>query len=168
MRKLIILTFMFLPIIASAQQSRENGFYGVVTAGPTTAKSSGGEVRTNGYQLGIGYDLNRNIAAELTYGSIARIETSGSSFGSGGDNISATTGTVILSAPMDNFSPYIKGGIMSASSGSSDVKSSFYVYGAGVDIKLDLRTSARIEYLTTQTKDGSAINFLQAGVVVRF
>jgi hypothetical protein len=76
---------------------------------------------------------------------------------------------------MDNFSPYLKLGYTSYdvklayALGTYTEKSSRMIYGVGTEVKLDPRTSLRVEYATTPEKAGyTDASYFQAGVIVRF
>ena len=54
--------------LANAQQINEDGFYGVVAAGPTSFTTSSNSGSTgNGYKIGAGYDYNKYLAFEFAY-----------------------------------------------------------------------------------------------------
>jgi hypothetical protein len=174
--KKFIMFFSFLMISTGAysQTARENGFYAVVTTGPTTFNfPSGNTLKSNGYQFGAGYDINKNFAAEITYGSLYQLTASGTN--NYDESITAVNFSVLALYPVENFTPYVK---LSASTINVELSSSFssyketntiYVYGIGTEVKLDMRTSLRLEYATSQQKSGyTNADYVQAGVIVRF
>jgi opacity protein-like surface antigen len=168
-KNFIFVLAILIPTITNAQAVRENGLYAVLSTGPTSVKStsgnsSGDEFKSNGFQFGLGYDFNKYLALEATYGSIMRLESksAGEKF-----TLDMTNVSVIVYAPLGDIAPYIKGGIAAVKQ-ASEPSISLYTYGAGVEFKLDQRTNLRLEYLATQKKDGTELNFFHGGIAVRF
>jgi hypothetical protein len=148
--------------------------YALVTTGPTTFTfPNGNTLSSNGYQLGVGYDFNKNFATELTFGSLYKLAATGANVFD--ESIATTNFSVLALYPMDNFSPYVKLGVTSYDLtitnifGTYNEKASRLVYGVGTEVKLDQRTALRLEYATTRNETGrSQADYVQVGAVVRF
>ena len=173
MKKILVMLLAIFSTHIQAQEVRDNGFYVAVTTGPTSFTfPNGDKLTSNGYQFGVGYDFNKFLAAELTYGSLYK---SSSTFGKFDESITATNFSVLAFYPMENVRPYAKLGYT-----EFDVKYAYptstyketgerLVYGVGAELKLDQRTAARLEYTTTdKKKDRVTADYIHAGVIVRF
>lgn len=170
------LPLLLLSSIAQAQESSQAGFYGFVTAGPTTFNySTGVSVETNGYQLGLGYEFNESTAVEVSYGSLFNF---GISNASSSETSELTLGTFsgVFRIPGEKLTPYVKGGVAALNSsyqhstyGTYEASSSTWIYGAGVELNLDKRTAVRLEYVTTIKQTGYTDgNVMQIGIMSRF
>jgi len=69
MKKVLTTASLILLITsANAQKMQEDGFYGIVAAGPTSfTTSSNSGSSGNGYKIGGGYDYNKYLAFEGAY-----------------------------------------------------------------------------------------------------
>jgi len=170
------LLMFFSASVAQAQESSPAGFYGFVTAGPTTFNyTTGVSIETNGYQLGLGYEFNESTAVEVSYGSLFNF---GISNGSSSENSELTLGTFsgVFRIPGEKLTPYVKGGVASLNSsyqhstyGTYKASASTWIYGAGVELNLDKRTAVRLEYVTTIKQTGYTDgNVVQIGIMSRF
>jgi opacity protein-like surface antigen len=173
---LAISAFFLAMSSAHSQESSEAGFYGFVSAGPTTFNyPSGFSVETNGYQLGLGYELNKSFALETSYGSLYNIGISNSS-ASESSEMTMYNFSGVFRMPGEKFTPYLKGGIssftsdyQSSSFGSGSVSSALWTYGAGGELNLDKRTALRLEYMSTVKRAGYVDgNVIQVGIMSRF
>lgn len=181
MRKLNLLSailFCICSISASAQEFKP-GFYGVATAGNTSITLGTSKTSGNGYQLGAGYEFTKNLSAEVTYGSFLNM---GITSGSNAVNydLSGLTVMGIAKLPLnDSFIPYVAFGRVTAteavsvtgtSSASSTYSGSRYVYGLGLEVPLESRTSFRIQTVTTTSSSttSSKITMLGAGFIFKF
>jgi hypothetical protein len=184
MRKLNLfsaLIFSLCSFTASAQEFKP-GFYGVATAGPTKLTSTTGASWTmNGYQLGGGYEFSKNLSGEITYGSLMKYQyTSESSTVTQSYNVNMLTYSGTLKLPISEvFIPYatlgkISGNVSSSYSGSGYAYSSAgsgsrTLYGFGVEIPLEARTSFRIQHLTSSRSTVlSKIDSTTAGFIFKF
>jgi len=175
------LIFSICCFSASAQEFKP-GVYGVATAGPTKLTSTTGASWTmNGYQLGGGYEFSKNLSGEITYGSLMKYQyTSASSTTTQSYNVNMLTYSGTLKLPISQeFIPYatlgkISGNVTSSYSGSGYAYSSAgsgsrTLYGFGVEIPLETRTSFRIQYLTSSRSTVlSKIDTTTAGIIIKF
>lgn len=176
MRRIILgLFLMSTAVTTNAQVERENGFYAVVTTGPTTFNLPGKRsLSSNGYQLGLGYDLNKYLAVEMTYGSLYQLSSSGAG-SSYDESINALNASLLVLYPTGNLTPYVKVGsttvdVTLRSAGSPyKEESNTVLYAAGAELKMDQRTAVRLEYGQSQKKTSyTDLNYINAGVIVRF
>ncbi len=159
-----------------AQESSQAGFYGFVSAGPTTFNyPSGFSVETNGYQLGLGYEFNQSVAIETSYGSLYNVGYSNAST-SESSEMTMYNFSGVFRIPSEKITPYLKGGISSFTSdyesstfGSGSVSSALWTYGVGGELNLDKRTALRLEYMSTLKRAGYVDgNVIQLGIMSRF
>ena len=176
-RGLIAASVLFL-VASSAysQESSQAGFYGFVTAGPTTFNyPSGVSIETNGYQLGLGYEFNKSLAIETSYGSLFNLGISNSS-SSETSEMTMYNFSGVFRIPGEKITPYLKGGIssftsdyQSSSFGSASYSSATWTYGVGGELNLDMRTALRLEYMSTLKQAGYVDgNVIQIGIMSRF
>lgn len=182
MRKLNLfsaLIFSLCCFSASAQEFKP-GFYGVAAGGNSTIKYSTLTIKGNAYQIGAGYDFNKNVSTEFTFGSISNF---GLSNGSTTLNYDVTTTIIagIFKVPLGgSLIPY---GYLGRATGSESVSasSSSYsssaassgsrtIYGAGLEIPLEERSSIRIQYIKSSNSatTSAQVSMLTAGFVLRF
>ena len=161
---------------AYSQESSQAGFYGFVSAGPTTFNyPSGFSVETNGYQLGLGYEFNESLAIETSYGSLYNLGISNSS-ASYSSEMTMYNFSGVFRMPGEKFTPFLKGGISSFTSdyqssefGSGSTSSALWTYGVGGELNLDKRTALRLEYMSTLKRAGYVDgNVIQIGIMSRF
>ncbi len=141
------------------------------------------ELKNNSWSIGVGYDINKYMAAELAYQNLGnrsyKYINSVSSI-SESESVSAWTGSLLARYPSGNYVPYVRLGYskvnvdMDGSSlGFASSKSvNTPLYGLGVEMKLDELASIRLEYSTTNSSASwggtTKINTFQGGVVIRF
>jgi opacity protein-like surface antigen len=176
-KNLLAASVLFLAVSSAySQESSQAGFYGFVSAGPTTFNyPSGFSVETNGYQLGLGYEFNESLAIETSYGSLYNIGISNSS-ASESSEMTMYNLSGVFRMPGEKFTPFLKGGISSFTSdyqssefGSGSVSSALWTYGVGGELNLDKRTALRLEYMSTLKRAGYVDgNIIQIGIMSRF
>gem|GEM_PF-4198426 len=182
MRKLNLISALLLCMgcLSVSAQEFKPGFYGVASAGPTKLTSTSGVSWTmNGYQLGGGYEFSKNLSGEITYGSLMKYQYASSSTSQSYNvNMLSYSGTLKLPISQE-FIPYatlgkISGNVSSSYSGSGYAYSSAgsgsrTLYGFGVEIPLEPRTSFRIQHLTSSRSTVlSKIDSTTAGFVFKF
>ena len=171
-----ISAFLFAVSSAHSQDASQAGFYGFVTAGPTTFNyPSGVSIETNGYQLGLGYEFNESVAIETSYGSLFNFGISNSS-SSESSEMTMYNFSGVFRIPNEKITPYLKGGISSLTSdyqsssfGNASYSSAVWTYGVGAELNLDKRTALRLEYMSTLKQAGYVDgNVIQIGIMSRF
>jgi hypothetical protein len=178
MKKNIVCLSAFLLAVSSVhgQDSSQAGFYGFVTAGPTTFDyPSGLSIETNGYQLGLGYEFNQSVAVEGSYGSLFNFGASNASASESAE-MTMVNLSGVFRVPGEKITPYLKGGISSLATdyqsstfGNERYTQALWTYGFGGEVNLDKRTAFRLEYLSTLKRAGYVDgSIFQLGIMSRF
>lgn len=160
-------------------QEFKPGYYGIAVAGPTTETKGSVKLGGNGYQIGGGYEFNKNAALEVTYGNAIRIQTATSSSGVN-YNLSELLINGVFRFPVsESFIPLVTFGRVSGTesltvtgsgtASSASATGARTVYGAGFEIPLESRTSFRLNTQSTTSKTNYAtIKTTTAGLIFKF
>lgn len=181
MRKLNLISALLLSLscLGVAAQEFKSGYYGIAVAGPTTETLGSVKLAGNGYQIGGGYEFNKNLALELTYGNAIKIETA-TSASSVSYNMTSFFINGVFRLPVNqSFIPLVTFGQVSGTesiavsgtgtASSASANGSRYVYGLGFEIPLESRTSFRVNTQSTVSKSNYAtIKSTTAGLVFKF
>ena len=167
--------FAALGSVALAQSKTDSGFYGIGTFGTSTINgnlnATGGgagvsQTQGNGWQIGLGFDLNKYLAFEGTYGQLFKSVSDLSMPGVNWTNNSATNASGFNFSALGKFNIlentelFAGTAIMLGSVNSkafqnaqgtiqkSDETKNFNPMGltAGVNFALDRKTSIRVSY----------------------
>jgi len=189
MKKVLLSVSLSLFISFShAQQMQEDGFYGLVAAGPTSfTTSSNSGSSGNGYKIGVGYDYNKYLAFEgAYYGVFKQTEKESGVEYFSNDRTAYSLGVVGKLPINDTFR--VIGGISTMSmkqslgldlnlTGTKTYTNRDYTHTVtmfGGEMSLDPRTSVRYEYakLSSATVSGTTITMkgtmTQVGLVYKF
>lgn len=177
--KLYAVTIFCLSMFSATAQEFKPGYYGIAVAGPTTETLGSTKLSGNGYQIGGGYEFNKNVALEITYGNAVKIETATSSSSVSYNLTSLFVNGVFRMPVNDSFIPLVSFGQVSgteslAVTGSGSASSASgngtrYVYGLGFEVPLESRTSFRLNTQSTTSKSNYAtIKSVTAGMIFKF
>ena len=165
-------------ITASAEEYK-SGFYAVANAGTSKQTLGSSRVSSNIYELGGGYEFNKNFAAEIAYGSMSSFGIATSTAASD-YSVNAFHYSLLGKLPVsENFIPFVSfgrvqgtesvttSGTASANSTSSGGR---YVYGLGIEVPLEQRTALRFQTFTSTSSSTTSTkwNVFMAGLLVRF
>jgi hypothetical protein len=181
MRKLNLLSALIFSICffsASAQEFKP-GYYGVAVAGPTTETLGSVKLGGNGYQIGGGYEFNKNVALEVTYGNAIKIQTATSASSVNYNLTSLFVNGVFRFPVSESFIPLVTFGSVTGTesitvtgtgtASSASASGSRNVVGAGFEIPLEARTSFRFNTQSTTSKTNYAtIKTTTAGLIFKF
>jgi hypothetical protein len=187
-KAMLILSLLATLPLAYAQKMSEDGFYGVVAAGPTSFTTSSNSGSTgNGYKIGAGYDYNKYLAFEFAYyGVFKQTEKELGVEYFSNDRTAYSLGAIGKFPINDSFR--LIGGYSTMSmkqtlaldlnlSGNKTTTERNFSHGVvslGAEVNLDARTSVRYEYSklnsvpisgTTVTTEGT---MTQIGLVYKF
>ncbi len=173
--KITSLALLSLTFTHAHSETIESGFYGLANFGTSkvegtvvqTGYANGkGENNTNGWQIGLGYDINKYFATEVAYAQIYKSNntwTSGSYINNNStsavglvlnglakyevyDGVKIFGGPSVATAKLKQSSTYVYGTSTSYESSSKSTTPFGYIIGASM--ALDPRTDLRISYST--------------------
>jgi hypothetical protein len=177
----------FCSSVSAQNKIAESGFYGFASAGPTTIKetlkptsgsswSASSTAQTNGWELGLGYDFNKNLAAEISLDQpFNRTSSQSISYTGGSQTIDQTSktwglrttllgklplgeGAVLLAGPTlisfqhktSSSLAYSSSGASVSSSSSQSFSKTLYGITVGAEMPIDKRTDVRLTYTKFQ------------------
>ena len=189
MKKVLSTASLILIITsANAQKMQEDGFYGIVAAGPTsftTTSNSGSS--GNGYKIGGGYDYNKYLAFEGAYYGVFKQTEKESGVEYFSNDRTAYSLGVVGKFPINDTFRVIGGystmqmkqslGLDLSLTGTKTYTNRNYTHGVtiiGGEMSLDPRTSVRFESakLSSATVSGTTIKMkgtmTQVGLIYKF
>jgi hypothetical protein len=181
MRKLNLLSALIFSLCSFSAFAQEfkPGYYGIAVAGPTTETLGKVKLGGNGYQIGGGYEFNKNAALEVTYGNAIKIETATSASSVTYNMTSLFINGVFRFPVNESFIPLVTFGRVSGTesiavtgtgtASSASATGARTVYGAGFEIPLEARTSFRLNTQSTTSRTNYAtIKSTTAGLIYKF
>ncbi|MEY4350765.1 MAG: outer membrane protein beta-barrel domain [Bacteroidota bacterium] len=181
MKKMNLLSALLLCVGFTAVSAQEfkPGYYGIAVAGPTTETLGAVKLGGNGYQIGGGYEFNKNAALEVTYGNAIKIQTATSTSSVNYNMTSLFVNGLFRFPVSESLVPLVSFGRVSGTesisvtgngtASSASATGARTIYGAGFEIPLEARTSFRLHTQSTTSRTNYAtIKSTTAGLIFKF